>query len=85
MCAWRGKSLISRPPAPGHLYFTLKDEQSQLKCVMWRSDAERLRFRPSEGDGVVARGRLGVYEATGVYQLYATHLAPSAGGFGHRL
>ena len=64
----------------GHLYFTLKDEQSQLKCVMWRSDAERLRFRPSEGDGVVARGRLGVYEATGVYQLYATHLAPLGRG-----
>ena len=48
--------------ASGHLYFTLKDATAQLKCVMWRAQAERLRFRPAEGDAVVAHGRLAVYE-----------------------
>ncbi len=64
----------------GHLYFTLKDEQAQLKCVMWRSSAERLRFRPQEGDAVVAHGRVSVYEASGVYQLYADRLEPAGRG-----
>jgi exodeoxyribonuclease VII large subunit len=64
----------------GHLYFTLKDEGAQLKCVMWRSDAERLRFRPDDGDAVVANGRISVYEASGVYQLYADRLEPAGRG-----
>lgn len=64
----------------GHLYFTLKDEGAQLKCVMWRSDADRLRFRPDDGDAVVANGRISVYEASGVYQLYADRLEPAGRG-----
>lgn len=64
----------------GHLYFTLKDERAQLKCVMWRSAAERLRFRPGDGDAVVVRGRVGVYEAGGNYQLYAESLTPAGRG-----
>lgn len=64
----------------GHLYFTLKDESAQLKCVMWRSNADRLRFRPSDGDAVVARGHISVYEAGGVYQLYAQSLSPAGRG-----
>lgn len=64
----------------GHLYFTLKDEGAQLKCVMWRSAAERLRFRPDDGDAVVANGRISVYEASGVYQLYADRLEPAGRG-----
>lgn len=64
----------------GHLYFTLKDENAQLKCVMWRSAAERLRFSPQDGDAVVANGRISVYEASGVYQLYAQRLAPLGQG-----
>jgi exodeoxyribonuclease VII large subunit len=64
----------------GHLYFTLKDQQAQLKCVMWRSAAERLRFDPADGDAVTAYGRISVYEASGVYQLYAERLAPSGRG-----
>ncbi len=64
----------------GHLYFTLKDEGAQLKCVMWRSAAERLRFRPQDGDAVAANGRISVYEANGVYQLYADHLEPAGRG-----
>ena len=64
----------------GHLYFALKDEAAQLKCVMWRSSAERLRFRPQDGDAVVANGRISVYEASGVYQLYADRLEPAGRG-----
>lgn len=64
----------------GHLYFTLKDEASQIKCVMWRSAAERLRFAPQEGDAVLLRGRLSVYEVGGVYQLYADTMQPAGRG-----
>lgn len=64
----------------GHLYFTLKDEAAQLKCVMWRSAAENLLFRPEDGDAVVAYGRISVYEAGGVYQLYADRLEPAGRG-----
>ncbi|MCA9995235.1 MAG: exodeoxyribonuclease VII large subunit, partial [Anaerolineales bacterium] len=64
----------------GHLYFTLKDEKAQLRCVMWRSAAERLRFTPKDGDAVVAGGRVSVYEASGVYQLYAERLEPAGRG-----
>jgi exodeoxyribonuclease VII large subunit len=66
--------------ASGHLYFTLKDATAQLKCVMWRSQAERLHFRPSEGDAVVAHGRLSVYEVGGVYQMYVDYLQPAGRG-----
>lgn len=66
--------------ASGHLYFTLKDGAAQIKCVMWRSQAERLRFRPAEGDAVLARGRVSVYDAGGVYQLYAERLQPAGRG-----
>jgi exodeoxyribonuclease VII large subunit len=64
----------------GHLYFTLKDSSAQLKCVMWRSQAGQLRFRPAEGDAVLVRGRISVYEAGGVYQLYADRLQPMGRG-----
>ena len=66
--------------ASGHLYFTLKDATAQIKCVMWRTQAERLRFRPTEGDAVTARGRISVYEASGAYQLYAERLQPAGRG-----
>ncbi len=64
----------------GHLYFTLKDDKAQLKCVMWRTAVERLHFSPQDGDAVVAHGRISVYEASGVYQLYAEHLEPAGRG-----
>ncbi|MFQ5397988.1 MAG: exodeoxyribonuclease VII large subunit [Anaerolineae bacterium] len=64
----------------GHLYFTLKDEGAQLKCVMWRTDAARLAYWPEDGDAVVAHGRISVYEAGGVYQLYADRLEPAGRG-----
>lgn len=64
----------------GHLYFTLKDANAQLRCVMWRSTAERLRFHPGEGDAVIAQGRVSVYEAGGAYQLYVERLEPAGRG-----
>ncbi len=64
----------------GHLYFTLKDEEAQIKCVMWRSAAQRLRFEPRDGDAVLARGRISVYPASGAYQLYAERLLPAGRG-----
>ena len=64
----------------GHLYFTLKDESAQLKCVMWRSAAEKLLFVPDNGDAVVVHGRISVYEASGAYQLYAERMDPVGRG-----
>ena len=64
----------------GHVYFTLKDEQAQLRCVMWRSSAERLQIWPEDGDAVIVHGRISVYEAGGVYQLYADSLTPAGRG-----
>ena len=64
----------------GHHYFTLKDGQSQLKCVMFRSSASRLRFRPENGMTVLAAGRIAVYERDGVYQLYCVSMTPEGAG-----
>lgn len=58
--------------ASGHCYFTLKDEKSALKCVMFKSSAARLSFTPQNGEKVVALGSISVYERDGVYQLYVT-------------
>lgn len=63
-------SNLSRPPS-GHVYFTLKDEQAALRCVMWRSEAARQRTFPEQGQTVEAHGYVSVYEAGGQYQLYA--------------
>lgn len=64
----------------GHLYFTLKDRSSALKCVMWRNAAQRLRFFPREGDAVEVHGGIGVYEAGGAYQFYADTLQATGEG-----
>ena len=56
----------------GHCYFTLKDEKSALKCVMFKSSAVRLSFTPRNGEKVVALGSISVYERDGVYQLYVS-------------
>ena len=64
----------------GHHYFTLKDGESAIRCVMFRSSAGRLRFRPESGMQVIAGGRISVYPRDGAYQLYCTSL--SADGIG---
>lgn len=64
----------------GHIYFTLKDSASQLKCVMFSSDNTSLRFRPENGMSVVCFGRIGVYEKDGAYQLYVRGMQPKGIG-----
>lgn len=54
----------------GHMYFTLKDSKSQLKCVMFSGDNYKLKFTPEDGMKVICFGQVGVYERDGVYQLY---------------
>ncbi len=60
----------------GHLYFTLKDNAAQIKAVMFRSAVRYLRFKPQDGQHVVARGRLSVYEPKGEYQIVCEVLEP---------
>ena len=64
----------------GHHYFTLKDEQSALRCVMFRGQAARLRFRPENGMKVLALGRVTVFPRDGAYQLYCDELSPDGVG-----
>lgn len=64
----------------GHLYFTLKDESSQLNAVMFRSQARLLRFRPENGMQVVVRGRITIYEERGQLQISAEYLEPKGAG-----
>jgi exodeoxyribonuclease VII large subunit len=64
----------------GHLYFTLKDEKSQIRCVMWKTMTTGLRYRPKDGDAVIVHGRISVYEAAGQYQLYADSIVPEGRG-----
>ncbi len=60
----------------GHLYLTLKDSGAQIKAVMFRSAVRYLKFKPEDGLHVIARGRLGVYDPKGEYQLVCEHLEP---------
>lgn len=64
----------------GHMYFTLKDDRSRLRCVMFRRENLRLRFRPEDGQAVIAQGDVSVYEASGEYQLYVRELVPGGHG-----
>jgi len=60
----------------GHFYFSLKDEFSQLSCVMFREDNKKILFKPENGMEILANGRIGVYEKQGVYQLYVYDMKP---------
>ena len=64
----------------GHHYFSLKDEQGSIRCVMFRGDAARLRFKPVNGLSVIAYGRVSVYPRDGQYQLYCTQLMEDGRG-----
>jgi exodeoxyribonuclease VII large subunit len=60
----------------GHLYFTLKDARSQIRCVCFRDQVRGLKFRPEDGLHITVRGSLGVYEPRGEYQIYVSHIEP---------
>ena len=64
----------------GHHYFTLKDASSAMRCVMFRGNAFRLRFRPENGMKVIAFGRISVFPRDGAYQLYCTEMTPDGVG-----
>ena len=64
----------------GHCYFTLRDEASSVKAVMFRADARRLAFRPEEGMRVVVRCRVTLYERDGAFQLYVNDMFPDGVG-----
>ena len=78
--AVRGELSNYKIYSSGHHYFTLKDAESSLKCVMFRSNASKIRFRPENGMGVTAVGSVSVYPRDGVYQLYCTELIPTGLG-----
>jgi exodeoxyribonuclease VII large subunit len=73
-------SNLNHHRASGHLYFTLKDAGACIDCVMFRSDAARLKFEPTDGMELLVTGRVAVYPQRGRYQLYATTLAPLGRG-----
>jgi exodeoxyribonuclease VII large subunit len=64
----------------GHLYFTLKDAGACISCVMWKSDAERMKFTANDGMELLATGRVAIYAVQGKYQLYVTRLQPLGQG-----
>ena len=68
------------PHVSGHLYFTLKDEDASLRCVMWKTRAASLRFKPQNGMKLTVRGSIGVYEKDGSYQLHVTAMEPDGVG-----
>ncbi len=79
--AWvEGEISNFRAPDSGHLYFTLKDGNAQIRVVMFRSAARLLRFRPADGMQAVVRGRVTIYEDRGELQISAEYLEPKGAG-----
>ena len=79
--AWvEGEISNFRAPESGHLYFTLKDGNAQIRVVMFRSSARLLKFKPADGMQIVARGRVTVYEDRGELQISAEYLEPKGAG-----
>ncbi len=74
-----GEAAGVKPSPSGHVYFAVKDSGALLDCVIWRSTAERLRALPKDGEKIVLRGRLSVYEPRGRYQLVVTSVAAEGG------
>jgi len=67
-------------PASGHVYFSLKDANATLRCVMWRNAAARLQYLPKDGDAVEVHGFIDIYETGGQYQLYTELIRPAGEG-----
>ena len=67
-------------PASGHIYFSLKDEIAQVRCAMFRMKRQRLRFQPQNGQQIMLRARVSLYEARGEFQLIAEHMEPAGEG-----
>ncbi len=76
----RGEISNFSQPRSGHLYFTLKDNEAQLRCVMWKGQTFRLRFNPKDGQSVEAHGAMSFYPAGGQVQLYVDEMQPVGEG-----
>ena len=76
----RGEITNFKAHYTGHLYFTLKDEYSTIKCVMFKGYAQFLKFKPSDGMKVVIKGQVSCYERDGVYQIYCKSMSPEGLG-----
>ena len=76
----RGELSNYKVYSSGHRYFTLKDSEAALSCVMFRNDAERVRFRPENGMSVLCSGYVSVYARDGKYQLYVRQMQPDGVG-----
>lgn len=76
----RGEISNLKMHSSGHLYFSLKDETSRIPCVMFHPEPEQLTFLPQEGQSVMARGSVSVYERDGRYQLYVREMEPEGKG-----
>ncbi len=67
-------------PASGHWYFSLKDERAQIRCAMFKGNNSKIKFTPEDGDQVLVKGRVSLYEPRGDYQLIVEQLEPSGVG-----
>src|ERR1041384_6960920 len=67
--AVEGEISNCRPASSGHIYFSLKDDYAQIRAVLFRKEAQQLKFRVEDGMHVIARGRVSVYAARGEYQI----------------
>jgi len=76
----QGEISNCRPAASGHIYFTLKDEKAQVRCVFFKQQQRGMKFRPEDGMSVMVRGSISVYEARGEYQVYVELLEPVGRG-----
>ena len=79
-CWVEGEISNFRNPDSGHLYFTLKEQDAQIRVVMFRSSARLLRFRPENGLHVTVRGRVTIYEDRGELQISAEFMEPQGAG-----
>ena len=76
----RGEITNFKAHYTGHFYFTLKDELSTIKCVMFKSAAAYVKFKPADGMKVVLTGQISVFERDGVYQIYVKTMSPEGLG-----
>jgi exodeoxyribonuclease VII large subunit len=76
----QGEISNCRPASSGHIYFTLKDDRSQIRCVFFKQQQRGMKFRPEDGLKVSVRGSISVYEARGEYQVYVESVEPLGRG-----
>lgn len=76
----KGEISNYNPHSSGHMYFTLKDKNSRISCVMFRSNCERLKFIPENGMNLICKGYISIYERGGQYQLYVGEMEPAGIG-----